>query len=128
MLASGRFALVLLDHKSCPQQASYLLPGQNDRQVAWFFGPLYLFEFARTFLQYLFIEKDNGIERLILCRSCDMRVAGKMSEEQADFGFAHPAGMAFIMKADKPIDPVNICFFCFQAVMLYTQNIANLIE
>jgi hypothetical protein len=77
--------------------------GENYRQTLWSFRPHNSVDRANGFFQDGSIEKQQGIERLVLGRGTDLGLSGKRGEELADFAFAHFLRMAFIMKENEPL-------------------------
>ena len=57
-----------------------------------------------------------------------MKVNGQVSKKLANLILCHFARMAFVVKEHIAFDPVYVSDFCLAAIMLKTNNGANLIQ
>jgi hypothetical protein len=57
-----------------------------------------------------------------------MPLGCKVGNERLDFGLAHLAWLAFVMKEIVAADPIHVGLFCVGGVMSYAQCIYDLIE
>ena len=76
----------------------------------------------------MFIEKDDGVERLVLCRGSDVFIDGKMCEKRLDLCTAHLAGMFEVVEADEAADPVDVGMFSGKSVVAASKRIADAVE
>src|SRR6185503_8253029 len=58
----------------------------------------------------------------------DVAIDSKVSEEGRNFAFAHFPRMAFVVKDNELLYPINIGLFSADAVMLDAQGVAHLVE
>jgi hypothetical protein len=82
-------------------------PSEDDWNFWRPFGALEVYELKLAF-QHLLIQKKQGAQSLILRRSADPAVDGKMRKESRDFLFAHIVGVALAVEQDEPLDPIQI--------------------
>lgn len=57
------------------------------------------------------VEEEDGTKGLILSRSGDVFLGGKVGEECSDFGDAHFFGVFFVVVEDEGFDPFEVGFF-----------------
>jgi hypothetical protein len=72
-----------------------------------------------------------GISRgkgLVLGGGSDAAICGEITQEGSNFFLTHLRRMTFVVKEDKPADPVNVGFLCANAVMFDAQMPADAIE
>jgi hypothetical protein len=74
------------------------------------------------------IEKEQRAQGLILCGRRDMTINGQVGQKRFDFHLSHLGGMAFLMKQNKPLGPIDIGIFRPDGVMLRAQDVPHLIE
>jgi hypothetical protein len=74
------------------------------------------------------IEKQQRAQGLILRGRRDMTVHGQVGQKRFDFPPPHLCGMAFLMKQNTPLGPIDIGMFRPDSVMLRAQDVAHLIE
>jgi hypothetical protein len=79
-------------------------------------------------MENLIVEKDEGVESLVLGGGGHFLVHGQIGEESLDFGSSHLAGMTFLMEEDVAFDPENIYLLRAEGVMLHTKDFADLIQ
>ena len=65
---------------------------------------------------------------MILRRRRDMMVHSQVGQKRFDFHPPHLFGMAFLMKQNKPLCPIDVGIFRPDGVMLRAQDVAHLIE
>jgi len=63
------------------------------------------------------VEKQEGIQRLILGRSTYTGVSGQAGEELPDLSFPHLCRMALVVEEDERLNPANLGFFSVMAVV-----------
>ena len=68
-------------------------------------------QFAEVNLQEMAIQKNKGVESLILRRNGHCPVHRQVGEEGAHLRRPHVAGVAFAVEKDEPSDPIPIGFF-----------------
>ena len=54
------------------------------------------------------IEKEKATEVLVLGRSSDVFLDGRVGETGFDLGSAHFGGMAHVVEVDVALDPANV--------------------
>ena len=74
------------------------------------------------------VEKDEGVEGLVLGGSGDFLVDGEVGEESLDLRSAHLARMTLLMEKDVALDPENVNFLGAKGVMFHAEDFADLIE
>jgi hypothetical protein len=90
---------------------------QYNRETSWLPGAYDVLERARLPLQYVTIEKDEGVERLILRRGAHVMLDGERGEKFGDAVLALVGGMMVFEKEKKPLDPMYIGVFSADAVV-----------
>jgi hypothetical protein len=91
-------------------------------------GPYHALELADITPEHVLIEKHNRIERLILRRGRHPPIDRKVCQKRLDFGSPHLVRMALLVKEDVPLDPMDIRFFCADAVVPDPNGLAKAIE
>jgi len=111
------------------------LSREDHRHAFRFFGAVGM-ERARVKPQHLFIQKQNGAERLCVRTGGDMLVDRSFGQKLFDLCHAHLFGMAFLVKVNKAFHPIQIpplegargrSFRPF-AVMLDAEQITHLVS
>ena len=74
------------------------------------------------------IEKEQRAQGLILRGRRDMPVHGQVGQKRFDVHPPHLGRMAFLMKQNKPLCPIDVGMFRPDSVMLCAQDVAHLIE
>jgi hypothetical protein len=74
------------------------------------------------------VEKDEGIECLILGARRHMPLCGQMRQELFDFWGTHVTRMPFVVEQDEATGPLHVTAFGFQGVMLQAKDLSGLIE
>jgi hypothetical protein len=110
------------------QNAADLVLTQGDGKALRPFSPLDILESAKLFVENMFIEKNDGIQGLILGGCGDILLGGQMGEKGSYFRFSHFLRVAFMMKKDILENPANITFFGLVAIMSGADDIAHVIE
>ena len=78
--------------------------------------------------QDLAVEKQQGIEGLILSRRRELFIDGEMRKKGADcVGIQFPR-MALAVKEDEPLDPIAISFFGADTEVPEASDVGDLIE
>lgn len=70
------------------------------RQTNWF----------KSKSENLPVEKEYGVERLVLSRGRDLPLDGQRREEGFDFGLVDLEGVPLVVEEDKPPNPMDIRF------------------
>ena len=83
---------------------------------------------ARVEIKHVSIQKEHGVERLILRGGAHVLVYGQGREKLFDFVASHVSRVAFSMKADEPLDPVEIGVFRADAIVTQTNRRADLVK
>src|SRR6266478_4333904 len=65
------------------------------------------------------IKKQHRTESLILSRCGDALLDSEMSEKFGDFFLAHFVWMAFAMKKNESLYPINVSLLCADGVMFH---------
>jgi hypothetical protein len=74
------------------------------------------------------IEEGDGIEGLVLCRCGDLTDLCQMGEEQVHIRGSHFQRMSLIVKDDKSLDPIGICFNGAGAQVAESRSCSDLVE
>ena len=61
-------------------------------------------------------------------RSSDVEVAGEVREEPRHFLFPHFSGMTFLVINNEALDPIDVSLLGTNAVMLASNDVADLIK
>ena len=61
--------------------------------------------------QDFLIKEQQSRKGLVLGRSRDLLMGGKVGEEGFDFGCAHGGGVTFVMEEDVAFDPIFVGLF-----------------
>jgi hypothetical protein len=78
--------------------------------------------------EHVLIKEDDGGERLILRRGCDLPRLCEMREEGADLGGTELCGVLLAMKKDLLFDPVDVRLFGAVAVVALPCEGAHLFQ
>ncbi|MCG8348414.1 MAG: hypothetical protein MI924_11625 [Chloroflexales bacterium] len=90
-------------------------------------GPHGIHEALMFLAEALAVAQEECGQGLVLGRSGDLFMDCQVGEEGFNFGRIHRAGMARVMKEDQALNPVGICFFSTDGIVLNPQDLANLI-
>lgn len=74
------------------------------------------------------VQKEKGVERLILCRRADVPIGGKVIQKRRDLVLAHERRVAAAVKNHKPPDPGTIRDLRPFAVLSDAQASPDLLE
>jgi hypothetical protein len=74
------------------------------------------------------IEEEQSAQGLVLRGRCYMTVYGQVDQKRFDFHSPHLGRMAFLMKQNKPLCPIDVGIFRPDGVMLRAQDVTYLIE
>ena len=74
------------------------------------------------------VEEQQCTQGLILRRRCDMALYGQMGEKHLDFFPPHLCGVAFLMKQNKTLRPIDVGIFSTDGVMLRLQDFPQPVE
>jgi len=116
------FLIILTVSKS----AVYSL-AKYSRQFFRSFGSLHIPEVPQISIQYLFIKKNNSVERLILGTCGNISLYCKVWICIAK-SLSHILGMFFAIKQYEFPDPVCIRLFCPNRIMLLPYYVTYLIQ
>lgn len=109
-------------------EGKHFLMGEYYRKPLGLFGSDHVLKLSDFNLENLMIKLDDGVERLILSAGGHVAIDGQMGEVSFNIGFAHIAGMSFVVKKDKTFDPLNIGSFGVQAVVPEPQTVSDLVQ
>jgi hypothetical protein len=109
------------------QQIPDLIGSKNHGQPGRPLGKHLIFELNEFFSDSLPIMKQQGVQGLII-RGAGTLFRGQMGQENGNMLCIHVARMLLFMKIGKALDPVYICLFGPNAVMLNPYRIADLIQ
>lgn len=101
---------------------------QNNRQLPEIPGSQEAAEVSGIDAENVLVQKDQGIECLVLGRGSDLTVDGEIGEKFADFLRAHFAGMPLSVEEDEASDPMEIGILGAEAVVPDTDRIAYPVE
>jgi hypothetical protein len=101
---------------------------QHYWEAVWLFGADNIVEPPDVPFKDVTVEKEQGIQGLILGRGADMSVNGQRREKLRHLLFAHVSRVTLSMEEGKALDPVNIGLFSPQAVMPQADRCTDLIE
>ena len=102
--------------------------GQDDRQTFRSFGTLQFINRAELQFQDLAVEKHQRAESLIVRRRGNFFIHGEVIQEGRDFALAHRLRMAFLVKEDVALRPVDVSFFGADGIMFGANDEAKLVE
>jgi hypothetical protein len=71
--------------------------------------------------EYVAVQKEQGVQRLILCRRADASIGGKVIQKRRDLVLAHERWVAAVVENHKPPDPGAIGDLCPFAVVSKAQ-------
>ena len=74
------------------------------------------------------VEKDHGVERLILSRRGDVLVQRQIGKECLNFGSTHFTGMTLLVEKDVTLDPSDVGVLGMDGVMFDAEDFADLVE
>src|SRR3954469_26047776 len=97
---------------------------KDDRNFRWTFGALKVDQLQFPF-EDLLIEKKQSAEGLILGRSADLAVDGKMGKKRGDFFFAHLGRVPFLVKENEAASPIQVGLLGPDGIALYPQMPAD---
>ena len=78
--------------------------------------------------EYFAIEKDQGAQRLILSRGGDLLLDRQVVEKLLNVLLIHLGRMAFVMKEDVALDPIDVGLLSANAVVLAANRLPDLIQ
>ncbi len=84
--------------------------------------------FIQLDVENIAIQKEDGADRLVLCRSGDGFPVDDIGDEVVDLCNPQFARMPFVMVQDVPAYPGNVGFFGTQRIMAVAKGLAILIE
>ena len=80
------------------------------------------------FVKNRMVEKQQSVQRLVLCGSTDMAIYSQAGEKLSDFAFVHFCRVALAVEEDEPLGPSDVGFFSHVAVMSSLDRLPHLIE
>jgi hypothetical protein len=101
---------------------------QNDGDTNRAFCVDEILEIPERFLQYVFVEKQQSAEGLILSGGAHASDHRQMREERRDLDGTHVVGMALAVKEDESADPADVRLFGPPAVVSGPQFDTHAIE
>jgi hypothetical protein len=105
--------------------AHHFIVRENDRKPAC---PCDLADIAQWLIQHLSIQKDQGIDSLVLCSRGHVPLHSEMFQKRPHLGSAHCGGMVHATVADEEANPVAVTLPGTNAVMLHAQDALDLIH
>jgi hypothetical protein len=91
-----------------PEDGTRLAASQNDGNAAWRSRTGDILELADGPPEHISIEKDQGVEGLVLCRSTDLAVDCEVVEEGLHLRFAQTVGRRTAVKDRESLNPAGI--------------------
>jgi hypothetical protein len=110
------------------QDLGHFFPGHDNRDAQWSFSPHGINGLIELNIENIAIQKNNGIEGLVLGGGADLSVHGQMREKSFDLCRSHSAGMPHVMKDNILFDPGEIGLFGSDGIMFAAQYIPDLIR
>jgi hypothetical protein len=83
---------------------------------------------AQVLAEDVAVQKEQRIERLILCRCAHLLVNRQRREKPSDLVLAYLQRLALAMEEDKPLDPTDLGLLCPDAVVSHRDRLPDLIE
>jgi hypothetical protein len=78
--------------------------------------------------QYVAIQEEYGVQRLILRRGRDVTLRREIAQKRGELRCAHLSRVALAVKQDEAPDPLHICLLGTDAVVPKPDHLAHLIE
>jgi hypothetical protein len=110
------------------KEAVGFLASHDYRKALRAFGADELIHPLKGLVEDFVIEKDKGVEGLVLGGGGDFLVYGEVGEKGLDLGSAHFAWMPFLMEEDVALDPEDVDFLGAEGVVFDAEDFANLVE
>lgn len=110
------------------EEAVCLSLREDRRETPGAVGPLNGANVAKGLIEDIVIEKDEGVEGLVLRGRRDVAPDGKVVEEGPHVCRAEAAGMRGVVKANVPDDPPAVAFFRMPAVLAAPARCVDLVE
>lgn len=76
----------------------------------------------------VFVEENNGVECLVLGGGGHFQIDSEVGQKCVNFQCAHFLGVAFVMEADEPTEPLDIGALGAEAVMEQANAIPDLVK
>ena len=112
-----------------PDHAPDLIAGQDDGQAPGLLGPHGVDGFRIQVLpEHLAVEKEEGVQGLVLGRGRHVPIYGQVREKLLDLGGAHLARVAFVVKEDEAPDPTDVGLFGAGRVVLDSDGLTDAVE
>jgi len=111
---SGR-PLELTDH------GAHLVPGEDNGESFASFGADHVVEPWK-------VDLEDGAQRLVLGRRCDVATDSQRAQELSNFGSAHLGGVALAVKQDVAANPGDVRLFGSAAAVSSAQRLADPVE
>jgi hypothetical protein len=79
-------------------------------------------------MENLIVEKNEGVERLVLGGGGDVLLDRQIGKKRLDFESAHFPRVSFLVEKDVTFNPMNVNFLGTQRVMLDAKDLSDLVE
>jgi hypothetical protein len=110
------------------EDAANFLDAEYHRDAMRHFRPRQLFNRSNLDPEHVAIEKQQGTERLILCRCAHASRGRKPRQECCDLGGFHRRRMLLVVKDDESPDPVDVRVLGPPAIVPCSDSIPHAIE
>jgi hypothetical protein len=111
----------------CIEERSYFLPSEYRGQSLRVFGWDDVSEPSQFLHQHVTVQEEEGMERLVLCRSASVSVHGKGCEKLFDFYFTHLTRVLLVMKEDEAFDPVDVGLLGLVTIVPKAKHVTDLV-
>jgi hypothetical protein len=110
------------------KEAVGFLARHDDGEAGVAFGADELIHPLEGLMEDFVIEKDKGVEGLVLGGGGDFLVYGEIGKEGLNLGSAHFAGMTSLMEEDVALDPEDVNFLGAEGIVFDAKDFPNLVE
>ena len=110
------------------QDRTGLLAGEHDRQPPGAAGAFHLLEIRQLELEDLTVEKEQGVERLVLGGGGDIAFHGQVGQKGTNLVGSHGLRVAFAVKKDEAFHPIQIGLLGAEAVAFKTEDPTHLLQ
>ena len=111
-----------------PQDSPHFVGTQNDRDVYGSLRTRRGSDDTKVLSQHLVVQEQDGAERLILCRRCDVPLHSKGRKERSYVWRAQLPRVPLAIEDDVSPDPVNVRLLGTPTVVTRTNGLANTVE
>lgn len=110
------------------EQGSDLIASEHHWQSLRLLGALYAVQPRQCAPQHVAVQKQDGVQRLVLRGSRYIALHGQVAEKRCDLIGAHFERMAFVMEQNESLDPLHICLLSTDAVVADSHQLTYLVE